>query len=66
MPVDRILVTRKMASMLHDMPRLEALGRLTRDEFVSNEVNELAAERLLERTVVRMIDRRRITKSAGA
>jgi len=56
MPVDRTLVTRKMALILQDMPRLEAIGRLTRDDYLSNDINELAAERLLERIIGRMID----------
>ncbi len=56
MPVDRTLVIRKMALILQDMPRLEASGRLSRDGYLSNDINELAAERLLERVIGRMID----------
>ncbi len=55
-PVDRILVTRKMALILEDMPRLEALGRLSLDEFLSDSTHQLVAERLLERVISRMID----------
>lgn len=45
-----------MALILEDMPRLEEQGRLSQDEFLSNSVHELVAERLLERIIGRTID----------
>ncbi|MDQ7844600.1 MAG: DUF86 domain-containing protein [Armatimonadota bacterium] len=56
MPVDRILVTRKIALILEDLKDLEPLRRLPATEFLASRTHRLVAERLLERIIGRMID----------
>lgn len=56
MPVDKLLVTRKIALILGDLRELQPLAKLESDEFRSNRVHQLVAERLLERMIGRMID----------
>lgn len=56
MPIDKLLVTRKISLILEDLKDLESLSRLSRTEYLSNRIHQLVAERLLERIVGRMID----------
>lgn len=56
MPVDRLLVTRKISLVLGDLKDLESLVRLSQAEFLSSRLHQLVAERLLERIIGRMID----------
>ncbi len=54
--IDRELVTRKLTLILADLQVLGALARKPREEYLASEYDELAAERLLERLIGRMID----------
>ncbi len=56
MPVDQLLVSRKIALILGDLKELERLGDVSRDEFLANRTHQLVAERLLEVMIGRMID----------
>lgn len=56
MPVDQLLVSRKIALILGDLKELERLGDVPRDEFLANRTHQLVAERLLEVMIGRMID----------
>jgi len=56
MPVDPELVTRKIALILGDLRDLEPLAKLPADQFLADGFRQLAAERLLERMIGRMID----------
>lgn len=54
--IDRDLVTRKLTLIVADLRSLEALATKTREEYLASPYDELAAERLLERLIGRMID----------
>lgn len=54
--IDRDLVTRKLTLILADLKTLGALAAKSREEFLAAEYDELAAERLLERLIGRLID----------
>lgn len=56
MPIDKVLVTRKIAFILEDLDYLAPLGQLIRTQFLSSMTHQLVAERLLERIIGRMID----------
>lgn len=56
MPVDRILVIRKMNLISEDLKRLEPLSQMSFKEYESKFEYEVIAERLLERIIGRMID----------
>ncbi|MBI2401678.1 MAG: DUF86 domain-containing protein [Gemmatimonadetes bacterium] len=56
MPVDRELVTRKIALILGDLRDLEPLTKRAPDRSLNDQVRQLAAERLLERMIGRMLD----------
>lgn len=56
MPVDADIVHRKIALIRKDLERLKKLAVLTYDEFEASFEYEVAAERLLERIIGRMID----------
>lgn len=56
MPIDRHLLTRKMALVLEDLKDLQILSRLGRAEYLASRMHQLVAERLLERVISRMID----------
>lgn len=56
MAVDKRLVTRKIALILEDLKDLERVAGLSRPDFLSDRLQQLIAERLLERIVGRMID----------
>ncbi|HEY8090863.1 MAG TPA: HepT-like ribonuclease domain-containing protein [Polyangiaceae bacterium] len=56
MTVDPQLVRRKMALVLDDLGRLRGVATKGIDEYLASEVDELVAERLLERIVSRLID----------
>jgi uncharacterized protein YutE (UPF0331/DUF86 family) len=48
MPIDRELVTRKIALILGDLPDLRRMARLDRAAFLDDRTHQLVAERLLE------------------
>jgi uncharacterized protein YutE (UPF0331/DUF86 family) len=54
--IDRELVTRKITLILKDLSSLTDLSRLTREAYLANPINEVLAERYLERMIGRMID----------
>ena len=54
--IDRELVTRKMVLIAEDLRRLEGLARKTREEYLASEIDDVLAERYLERMIGRMID----------
>ena len=54
--VDAELVRRKMALILGDLKTLEPLAKKDLDEYLESKVDELVAERLLQRVIGRMID----------
>ncbi len=54
--IDRELVTRKITLILKDLSSLTELSRLTREAYLANPINEVLAERYLERMIGRMID----------
>lgn len=56
MAIDRLLVTRKTALILGDLPDVERLARLDRAAFMADRTHQMVAERLLERVIGRMID----------
>lgn len=56
MPIDKRLVTRKIALKLEDLKDLEALSGLSQAEFLASKTHQLVAGRLLERIIGRMID----------
>lgn len=56
MPIDKPLITRKIALILEDFKDLEPLAGLPLTEFLSSRMHQLVAERLLERIIGRMID----------
>lgn len=54
--IDRALVTRKITLILKDLSALTDLSRQSREAYLANPINEVLAERYLERMVGRMID----------
>jgi uncharacterized protein YutE (UPF0331/DUF86 family) len=54
--VDRDLVTRKMALILDDLRAVTPLAQKPVDEYLASPVDEILAERYLERMIGRMID----------
>jgi uncharacterized protein YutE (UPF0331/DUF86 family) len=54
--IDRELVIRKISLILRDLPPLTDLSRLTIDNYLADPINEVLAERYLERMIGRMID----------
>jgi uncharacterized protein YutE (UPF0331/DUF86 family) len=54
--IDRELVTRKITLILKDLSSLTDLSGLTREAYLANPINEVLAERYLERMIGRMID----------
>lgn len=54
--IDRALVTRKITLILKDLSALTDLSRQSREAYVANPINEVLAERYLERMIGRMID----------
>ncbi len=54
--IDRELVTRKITLILKDLSSLTDLSRLTAETYLANPINEVLAERYLERMIGRMID----------
>jgi uncharacterized protein YutE (UPF0331/DUF86 family) len=54
--IDRELVTRKMVLITEDLERLERLAARSREEYLASEIDEIVAERCLERMIGRMID----------
>jgi uncharacterized protein YutE (UPF0331/DUF86 family) len=54
--IDPDLVRRKISLILGDLKALEPLARLPLKDYLAGEVEQLAAERLLERIAGRMID----------
>jgi uncharacterized protein YutE (UPF0331/DUF86 family) len=54
--IDPELITRKMALILQDVPALTDLSRKSREEYLSDPIHEVLAERYIERIVGRMID----------
>ena len=54
--IDRALVTRKITLILKDLSALTDLSRQSREAYLANLINEVLAERYLERMIGRMID----------
>ena len=54
--IDRELITRKITLILKDLSSLTDLSRLSREAYLANPINEVLAERYLERMIGRMID----------
>ena len=54
--VDRTLIIRKMALISEDLEEVQALAKLTVEEYKGDRINEVVAERYLERMIGRMID----------
>ncbi len=54
--VDRELVTREMALILDDLRAVTPLAQKSVDEYLANRIDEVLAERYLERMSGRMID----------
>lgn len=54
--IDADLVTRKLLLITTDLEALDALGRKPRDDYLASAVDEVLAERYLERVIGRMID----------
>ena len=54
--IDRALVTRKITLILKDLAALTDLSRQSREAYLANPINEVLAERYLERMIGLMID----------
>ena len=54
--IDNTLVTRKITLILKDLSALTDLSRQSREAYLANPINEVLAERYLERMIGRMID----------
>lgn len=54
--IDRDLVTRKLVLIVADLEKVRDLATKARRAYLASEYDELAAERLLERIIGRMID----------
>jgi len=54
--IDADLVTRKLLLITTDLEALEPLARKPRDAYLASPVDEVLAERYLERVIGRMID----------
>lgn len=54
--IDRDLVIRKISLILRDLQPLTDLSRLTGERYLADPINEVLAERYLERMIGRMID----------
>ena len=54
--IDRALVTRKITLILKDLSALTDFSRQSREAYLANLINEVLAERYLERMIGRMID----------
>lgn len=54
--IDRELVIRKFLLVQKDLDALEPFARMSLVEYLASAINELAAERLLERIIGRIID----------
>ena len=54
--IDRQLITRKMSRILDDVAAMTRLSQLSRAQYLENSINEVLAERYLERAIGRMID----------
>ena len=56
MPIDKVLVIRKMNLIGRDLKRLKPLSQLSFKNYLSKYENEILAERYLERIIGRIID----------
>ena len=54
--IDRELITRKISLILRDPQPLTDLSRQTLESYLASSINEVLAERYLERLIGRMID----------
>jgi uncharacterized protein YutE (UPF0331/DUF86 family) len=54
--IDADLVIRKMVLITGDLDTLRRMAQKSRAEFLASDIDELAAERCLERAIGRMID----------
>jgi len=54
--IDPVLITRKINLIVRDLNALTAFGQMSLEDYQSDRVNEVAAERYLERIIGRMID----------
>ncbi len=54
--IDAELITRKMVLITDDLRRVAALATRSLAEYLASPTDELAAERLLERAIGRMVD----------
>ncbi len=56
MPVNREIVERKISLILKDLDRLRETADLELSDYLADEINEIVAERYLERIIGRMTD----------
>jgi len=56
MPLDKILINRKIVLISEDLLQLERLSKLNYSRYIADYKNEILAERYLERIIGRMID----------
>ena len=54
--IDKTLITRKSKLIIEDLKELEAIGCLLLKEFLNDHIQQVLAERYLERAIGRMID----------
>jgi uncharacterized protein YutE (UPF0331/DUF86 family) len=54
--IDKNLVNRKIVLISKDFEEIKRLSEMTYSDFISNPINEVLAERYLERVIGRMID----------
>lgn len=54
--IDPVLITRKFNLIVRDLNALIAYGQLSLEDYLLDPVNEVAAERYLERIIGRLID----------
>ncbi len=54
--IDHQLINRKMSLILEDLAAMTRLSQLSREQYLKDSINEVLAERYLERAIGRMID----------
>jgi len=54
--IDPILITRKINLIAKDLDALKPYGQMSLDDYLSDPINEVIAERYLERIIGRVID----------
>ena len=56
MPIDKILINRKITLIAEDLLNLKSISKLDYSGYINDYKNEILAERYLERIIGRMID----------